>query len=874
MLCFWRLNLMYFVITDLILPLYRRPNERQFWPPGSAYEYEIETKVQANGDKPERVRISASKLRRKKSTYTRDRNQLFIKHYVSKLDGIWKLKDSSIRQYEVDKVRFEQIFSGPLPKFIRSDTPKKNMKRPSIVSSSSSIKSPTKNGLISSQKNKKQESIDKYLKPKSSSDKEQKSPKRVLSNSGPASDNKKLNRNNDSVKRQVPKKTAEKRKSTEEIIERELLEKRKKMMEHQQQLIEKKQQKQLDSQRKRDEKKKLEEFIKEWNKTREDLELEDLRDLPIPVPVCLQTPNDYFGQLIMLYEFFQTFAEQVGVKNFFPAGVTIDLLDRALSQTELAGPLFDFIHLLLAAIFRLQEEEEDEIGETYDLLAISEFDSNSAVSSIELDTGIKLAAVAVNCPLAFHGVPLQKLTIDATTISEVLRLHLLSSGVRVSETCHRWRVQEKGGYIGSVDDPGVWFRNEHVHIMNALSEKCVSELPVADKIAILECLVHQVMMFAAVRDIVHDNVDTFRQKRVELRTALAAEMKKEKELSQQRKKKTEKTLNGNSGVENEAGAASGGKNSGATATAAAEELTDEQLEKLERDVQRRKDDLKRQLAEITIDNLRIQLAPIGMDRAYRRFWLFPSVPGVFVEDHELNPPPCLPRGTPKPNLALMKEKDPLSYARKLFQNEYNKENTGIAAAAVASPKKGIARSANSSAASVGVTPNTSGGPAGTSVGNAVANDGKSGEPYRVALSCWGDNDACPVHKRRSGRPRWSYYRTRGEFEKLLEGLNTRGKRESKLHAMLTQYQEFVLKGMAHPFINLNPKMEVENENGCVVPSEIRKSSRGNPSYDNAMFDFPPETEIEIVLESLLRNLILDIEEKSNAGGLGSLKVSK
>lgn len=770
--------------------------------------------------------------------------------------------------YEVDKVRFEQIFAGPPPKFVRSDTPKKNVKRPSIVSSSSSIKSPVKNGVIPSQKNKKQESIDKYLKPKSSSDKELKSPKRVLSSSGSASNNKKLNRSNDSVKRQVPKKSAEKRKSTEEIIERELLEKRKKMMEHQQQLIEKKQQKQLDSQRKRDEKKKLEEFIKEWNKTREDLELEDLRDLPIPVPICLQTPNDNFGQLIMLYEFFQTFADQVGVKNFFPAGVTIDLLDRALSQTELAGPLFDFIHLLLAAIFRLQEEEEDEIGETYDSLAISEFDSGSIASSAELDPGIKLAAVAVNYPLAFHGVPLQKLTIDATTISEVLRLHLLSSGIRVSETCHRWRIQEKAGYVGSVDDPGVWFRNEHAHIMNALSEKCVSELPVADRIAILECLVHQVMMFAAVRDLVHENVDTFRQKRVELRTAFAAEIKKEKELSQQRKKKAEKALNGNGAVDNKTGSTSGGNN----ASAAAEEMTDEQLEKLEKDVQRRKDDLKRQLAEITIDNLRIQLAPVGMDRAYRRFWLFPSVPGVFVEDHELHPPPCLPRGTPKPNLALMKEKDPLSYVRKLFQNEYNKENTGVAAAAVASPKKGNARLANTSAAGVGVTSNASGGPAGTSVGTAVTSDGKSEEPYYVALSCWGDNDSCPVHKRRSSRPRWSYYRTRGEFEKLLESLNTRGKRESKLHAMLTQYQEFVLKGMAHPFINLNPNVEIEDENGSVVPAEIRKSSRGNPSYDNAMFDFPPETEIEIVLESLLRNLILDIEEKSNAGGLGSLKV--
>lgn len=55
--------------------------------------------------------------------------------------------------------------------------------------------------------------------------------------------------------------------------------------------------------------------------------------------------------------------------------------------------------------------------------------------------------------------------------------------------------------------------------------------------------------------------------------------------------------------------------------------------------------------------------------------------------------------------------------------------------------------------------------------------------------------------------------------------------------------------------------------------EARKSQRNNPKYENANLNFPPGTPSEEILESVLRDLILETEQKINDGCLGSLKVS-
>lgn len=63
-----------------------------------------------------------------------------------------------------------------------------------------------------------------------------------------------------------------------------------------------------------------------------------MQDLPEPLPIDLgRLPNEMFGEFAMAMEFLHTFRETIKLKDFFPNGVTIDILERALVEKEVAG---------------------------------------------------------------------------------------------------------------------------------------------------------------------------------------------------------------------------------------------------------------------------------------------------------------------------------------------------------------------------------------------------------------------------------------------------------------------------------------------------------------------------------------------------------
>ena len=92
---------------------------------------------------------------------------------------------------------------------------------------------------------------------------------------------------------------------------------------------------------------------------------------------------------------------------------------------------------------------------------------------------------------------------DSLTVSEILRLHLLSSGSRSSEIRTKWRYQQRGGY-SSADDPGVQLREEDAHILHALAKSTVYELSIGDKMKVIRCLCHQILTYASIRDVLEE----------------------------------------------------------------------------------------------------------------------------------------------------------------------------------------------------------------------------------------------------------------------------------------------------------------------------------------------------------------------------------
>lgn len=218
----------------------------------------------------------------------------------------------------------------------------------------------------------------------------------------------------------------------EELKAKALEEKAKRKEERTQQSLEKKERK-----------KALALYIKKWTKPRDDLEVEDLKPLPAAVPVKDSLLNSKFGEFAMILEFLQFFYDEIEVKTYFPNGLTLEMLQKALLDKEVTGTLNDLIQLLLANIFKYQAEEEDEIeAETSEDVKENNINVDHKVSSMA--EAVKLATIASTWSQTHQGYQLSDLALDYYSMSEILRQHLLSSGGRISEAASKWRYSQRG----------------------------------------------------------------------------------------------------------------------------------------------------------------------------------------------------------------------------------------------------------------------------------------------------------------------------------------------------------------------------------------------------------------------------------------------
>lgn len=109
-------------------------------------------------------------------------------------------------------------------------------------------------------------------------------------------------------------------------------------------------------------------------------------------------------------------------------------------------------------------------------------------------------------------------------------MHLLSSGARINESGAKWRYAQRGGYT-SEDDPGLHLRLHQPHILKGLAFHNVVQLPIADKLQILACLINQLLTYADIRDVVEERLEKIKQLKVDLKMAQTAERKKEQEYT-------------------------------------------------------------------------------------------------------------------------------------------------------------------------------------------------------------------------------------------------------------------------------------------------------------------------------------------------------
>ncbi|XP_058175665.1 bromodomain adjacent to zinc finger domain protein 1A [Anopheles ziemanni] len=610
--------------------------------------------------------------------------------------------------------------------------------------------------------------------------------------------------------------------------------------------------------------------MKKYNTVFDDQTLEDQRVIPPVRPVRTLIPAKYFGNFVFILEFLNSFSDLLSSRSKFPNGFTMDLLERALLLREVNGPLSDIFQVLLSAIFTQQAEEENEVDVRY------KRPENIALKRQTVPDQVRARDTAIWVQKHYCS-KVHELPLDSTTVSEVLRLHLLASGALVEEKAAKHRYYNRGGFVNS-DDPGLRLVQDYPHILRALKSYPVYQLPIGDVIQLLCCLIHQLLTYSGVRELVEERVERARVARINYQANRAAQRRvtnkvgSAKNVARENLKKELAAYEGGDGPEKDA----------ARIEMAAR--LDAELNKIEVDAERQLKELTAKAKKLKEDFFDYQIY-LGTDRCYRSYWLYESLPGLFVEHDRTAVGQCAEQPTIN-NADLAK--CPNEMRRKYITRSIM--TAGMSASfmerftAGSLPDEAILYDQLLAEGSADLPAHekqallierqpvpleNGGGDGGDEVIqlDPVIPTAPPQPTNQELLMCTAIPDSCPVHADREG-PSWGYYASAEELDALIHSLNVRGLREKQLRETLECERDLIATHIANcPAAKLSITADASREQllAVIVSRQQRK-------YDSPNFSYDPGTEPNEIMEAVLVENLLELEAKITVGYLGVMRV--
>ncbi|XP_049298584.1 bromodomain adjacent to zinc finger domain protein 1A-like [Anopheles funestus] len=823
--------------------------------------------------------VTPGNVKRDRSTLTRDKCKLFLKQHVEAgPGGQLRIKADSLVKFVTEQGwTDEQVFLGQAPNFEQSKRLKQNAERSEVSGASkptkkkAPVEKTTKITTADGDKQQQQEEKPKKAKKQATKNVEKKGPAKVKQKSSTG-------------KQQSIAKYIEK------TIEPEILDaKAKKMAEEIALQKLKLEQEALAKKRLEEEKALLLQqaalALKRYNAVLEDQELTDQRPMPPVRSVRPLITSKHFGNFVFILEFLNSFSDLLAIRSKFSGGLTMHLLERALILREVNGPLSDIFQVLLGAIFTQQLEEENEVEVGYERV------ENLALKRQTVPEQARARDTVLWCE-KHYCTKLSEMPIDSTTVSELLRLHFLSSGALVEEKATKHRYYNRGGY-SNADDPGLRLVRDYPHILRALSSHSVYQLSIGDIIQILCCLIHQLLTYSGVRELVEERVDRARSARYNYQNNRYAQRRLTVKTGSQKNQARDDMKRELTAFEGD--------------TEAREEHRKKLLERLEEQCNRIDAEAQRQMKILQTESGRLKedffdyQIYLGSDRCFRNYWLFESLPGLFVEHDRTYAGRCLDQPTPNiPGLAWCAQEQRKKYITKAIMRCAGTD--GVAglldakAIAVADPNQpdnggrdpevyeqlltqGSAelerieqqtaqtKALNSRANSE--EPRTEGALNGDATAVPAANTIPLPPPSnRELLMCTAQPADCPVHTEKHAQTvSWGYYATADELDALIRSLNVRGAREKQLRETLECERDLILTHIEKCPID---KLSVNESDRAAVLCEI--VSRNQKRYDAPNFSSDPGTDPNEILEAAFLENLLELEAKITVGYLGVMRV--
>ena len=449
-----------------------------------------------------------------------------------------------------------------------------------------------------------------------------------------------------------------------------------------------------------------------------------------------------------------------------------------------------------------------------------------------------------------QATPLQKLIFNPYTYTEVLRLHLLSSGGYKGGSERQWfRYCNRGGYTDS-DDPILELRLTYPHITDSLSTKSVYSLSPDDKLCILSGLCSQLLMSASTRDFMYETLTQSKQLRKQIRLLQFSltENKKKKSKSknkeavdvpvvEEKSPKENQSINGTTLLqETQPKSIEGGKNtpvkklktrSQGPATPNEKNGNVAKNEDEEKEESETKEEKKARV-RLEIESLEeelipiaatLNLTPLGCDRFHNKYWMFPTLPGLYVE-HSVTNHSLINGSSISHTTSPVKE---MPFMNTTLHNQVSSST------AILPGTDQIDLTSSSCKTDQCIDINSD-----------LSSDLHRSSSPAVACNPERLNDLS-----NSSEYRWSCISSEKQLDQLLLSLNPRGIRESKLKQMLEKRRSLIISSIAM----------------CPFSSQSSEVDSQSPECKNA----------DKFLELYLREQILDLEEKIYIGNLGFIK---
>lgn len=286
----------------------------------------------------------------------------------------------------------------------------------------------------------------------------------------------------------------------------------------------------------------------------------------------------------------------------------------------------------------------------------------------------------------------------------------------------------------------------------------------------------------------------------------------------------------------------------------AEESAEKKAESIQQEAQ-----LTREINEAI---MKYNVTPIGEDRFFRRYWKFNSLPGLFVEC-DRNVDEDVLKKMEEDMYAVQRTKVENMDAPEEIQptNEHNTSNS--------SNKENMDSNViGNGAVTNGDVPSDS-----PKDSPKDLTDGEKETPMEVhdvempvlsvEVSSTGPTPA-------ASHCQWAFYNEPSQIDKLLEALNTRGLREASLRDSLQQDKAAILGRMSEvptDFLTKPPtdEADMDYQPGVKKQVEVKMTSGKKGLLSNS-------ADGDEKLELMLREQILDIEDRLWQGALGFVKV--